>query len=374
MASLFKIDKEVFMEERDLVKIAKRENNKKRGYLVVNPLQGKHIPVSSTKALEVFSQLGSLLKQYDRGSTLLVGFAETATAIGAQIAIELGMDYVQTTRENVEGASYFAFEESHSHATEQKLVKDRMEKEGKYQQVIFVEDEVTTGNTILSAIDAMEKLGQRKQKYAVASILNGMDGEALARFESKGISVNYLAKTNHSDYQTIADSYQGNGDYHIAEGKKFAIECINIFYSVDPRRWITGQEYQKVCEKLWEATKSKVKSGSTLVLGTEECMYPALYIAKEIEKVTKTTVRCHATTRSPIMVSKEKEYPLHQRWELPSLYEKDRKTFVYDLTKYDQVLIVTDAENPTEEGIAALVEALYSVGNENVTLVRWCRK
>ena len=31
--------------EKDLVKIAKRENNTKRNYLVVDPLQGKHIPV-----------------------------------------------------------------------------------------------------------------------------------------------------------------------------------------------------------------------------------------------------------------------------------------------------------------------------------------
>ena len=29
------------MKQSDFVKIAKRENNKKRGYLVVNPLQGK---------------------------------------------------------------------------------------------------------------------------------------------------------------------------------------------------------------------------------------------------------------------------------------------------------------------------------------------
>ena len=32
--------------EKDLVKIAKRENNPKRNYLVVDPLQGKHIPVA----------------------------------------------------------------------------------------------------------------------------------------------------------------------------------------------------------------------------------------------------------------------------------------------------------------------------------------
>ena len=37
--------------EKDLVKIAKRENNTKRNYLVVDPLQGKHIPVVPSKAL-----------------------------------------------------------------------------------------------------------------------------------------------------------------------------------------------------------------------------------------------------------------------------------------------------------------------------------
>ena len=40
--------------EKDLVKVAKRENNTKRNYLVVDPLQGKHIPVVPSKALDLF--------------------------------------------------------------------------------------------------------------------------------------------------------------------------------------------------------------------------------------------------------------------------------------------------------------------------------
>ena len=39
--------------EKDLVKIAKRENNTKRNYLVVDPLQGKHIPVLPSEALSI---------------------------------------------------------------------------------------------------------------------------------------------------------------------------------------------------------------------------------------------------------------------------------------------------------------------------------
>ena len=47
MTNLFKID--------DLVKIAKRENNTKRSYLYVNPVQGKHVPVSPSLPLLLFS-------------------------------------------------------------------------------------------------------------------------------------------------------------------------------------------------------------------------------------------------------------------------------------------------------------------------------
>lgn len=43
--------------EENLVVLAKREGNKKRKYLVVNRLQGKHIPVCPSAALEMFGRL-----------------------------------------------------------------------------------------------------------------------------------------------------------------------------------------------------------------------------------------------------------------------------------------------------------------------------
>ena len=116
-------------QESDLVCIGKRENNKKRNYLVVNKLQGKHIPVSPSKALGMFDALADILKEkYSGKKLLLVGFAETATAIGAEIAIKLGAYYIQTTREIIDNVSYLFFSEAHSHATEQKLVKEDIEK------------------------------------------------------------------------------------------------------------------------------------------------------------------------------------------------------------------------------------------------------
>ena len=52
-----------------------------------------------------------------------MGFAETATAIGARLAVRLHAYYIQTTREQIPGVSYLYFTEAHSHAAEQKLVK-----------------------------------------------------------------------------------------------------------------------------------------------------------------------------------------------------------------------------------------------------------
>ena len=48
-------------QQKDLVRIAKRENNTKRNYLVVDPLQGKHVPVEPSKALNLFKSLAEKL-------------------------------------------------------------------------------------------------------------------------------------------------------------------------------------------------------------------------------------------------------------------------------------------------------------------------
>ena len=100
-------------------------------------------------------------------------------------------------------------------------------------------------------------------------------------------------------------------------------------------------------------------------------MYPALFVGERLEQLGNV-VRCHATTRSPIAVSREEEYPLHKRYELVSLYEESRRTFLYDLEKYDRVWIVTDALNLCEKGVYTLLNALKTCGNEEIRLFRWC--
>ena len=152
MTNLFKID--------DLVKIAKRENNTKRSYLYVNPVQGKHVPVSPSLPLLLFSALAAKIEsRYPEERLLVIGFAETATAIGSTIAYKAknAVYYMNTTRESVAGAAYLFFTESHSHATEQRLVANGMgDILSNVDRVIFAEDEVTTGSTIEKLIRILQ--------------------------------------------------------------------------------------------------------------------------------------------------------------------------------------------------------------------------
>ena len=145
---------------------------------------------------------------------------------------------------------------------------------------------------------------------------------------------------------------------------------------MDARRLIDSGKYEEACENLWREIREKtgnmadnISGKRILVIGTEEFMFPALYIGRKMEK-EGAEVRCHSTTRSPIAVSLEKEYPLHSRYELKSLYDPDRRTFIYDIGKYDKVLIVTDSPE-IKESQETLINAVR-MQNKDITVVRWC--
>ena len=61
----------------------------------------------------------------------------------------------------------------------------------------------------------------------------------------------------------------------------------------------------------------------------------------------------------------EKEYPLHSRYELNSLYDSDRRTFIYDIGKYDKVLIVTNSPE-LKESQETLINVVW-MQNKDIT-------
>lgn len=370
--------------ETDLVTIAKRENNIKRKYLVVNKLQGKHIPVSPGQAFEMFEELADIVgKEYGDETLLLIGFAETATAIGTSLAVKLDTWYMQTTREDIKGVEYLYFSESHSHATEQRLIKTDLDKIIQdIDRIIFVEDEVTTGNTILNIVNIIETVYTKKVHFSVASLLNGMNEEAERIYEDRQINLHYLLKVKHDTYTETAEHYRDDGKYYPADVRDYSkVQNKNVKCGIwnasgyrNLRRLNKGKDILAACENLYDEIYADIepeRKTHILVLGTEEFMYPALFMAEKLER-QGNHVRCHSTSRSPIAVSSEKEYPLHERYELLSMYDRDRVTYLYDIGRYDEVIIITDSDNPESEAVNSLINAACLCGNEKVRLIRWC--
>jgi len=359
----------------DTLRIAKRYNNPKRSYLLVNPLQAKHIPVSPAAALEMMGALGDQVAAKYPEARLVIGFAETATAIGAAVAARLGPDclYVHTTREALDG-DWILFREEHSHAAEHRLCADQLaDWIDRSPAIVFVDDEFSTGRTLINMVQQLRerypRLGERR--LAAASILSRVSPENQARLAEAGIACECLVRLEHQDYERMVTGIPVKEAAPPAQGP---LPDLRTLYTAeplpDPRRGVAVGCYTDCCRAAAEELLSRLREelpdqGALLVLGTEECMYPALTVGSLAEQTGLcATVRCHATTRSPIGICPDSAYPIRNGVLLPSFYGGDRKTYLYDLAAYDAALVVTDAPAavdgaaPAKRGAPAALAAI----------------
>lgn len=354
----------------DVVKMAKRHNNPKRDFLFVNNLLGKHISVSGKEALMMHRMLGDevyktfSLKGWNDKKILLVGFAETATALAQNLMFyslrfkekfPLNIvGYTQTTRENIVSDKFknIAFEEEHSHATTQKLYFDQ---NLDYDVVLFVEDEITTGNTILNFIEQFEKQQPGKQ-YAVASILNWQNDADESKFAEKGVEAAFLVrgkiKENTPQIPIAEETARGTTINLYNEKAQYNIQ---LPLTNNPRLPMSIVDFERYVSHSDDEDKQfskiiglKFANKKTLVIGTEENMFLPIYFATIIDADTK------ATTRSPIEPSAEEGYPIFSRVILNSAYEGGRVTYLYnmdsgDLEHYEQFVVFVEDSSPLFE-------------------------
>lgn len=350
------------------LRVAKRYRNAKRAYLLVNPLQAKHMPVSPTEALTMMRTLGAGLRQEFPGARLVLGFAETATALGAAVASRLGPDcaFLTTTREAGEGPGWVRFLEEHSHAAEQKLWGgdlDALLQET--DTVLFVDDEISTGKTLRNMVAQLTRcwpaLGEKT--LVAASLLNRVTPEQEEALADAGINCRCLVRLPQEDHTAqVADWTVTEAPPAVPQNLSFRQETLPGEGLLDPRKTLRIGAYDRSCQAVAEAMLSHTLGpvetlGKTLVLGTEECMYPALRLGEKLERLG-AEVCCHATTRSPIGLCDAPGYPIRSGWKLPSFYEEERTTYVYNLREYDTVIVVSDTKKTDLRAIQALASVL----------------
>ena len=374
-------------ELEDILKVAKRYNNNKRSYILVNPLQGKHMPISPKIALKMMDYLGKKVARLCKGETkLVIGFAETATAIGAMVAKNLADNciYIHTTREKISKESKsIVFQEEHSHAVEQKLVSNNLEKWiENTNTIVFVDDELSTGKTVYNMICQMKKVFPkiRQKRLIVASIINRLKDEDEKKLLDIGIFCISLIKISQINYEKILSKIktkEADSAYLNDVFRDYTHFFSNI--KLNPRYGIFINDYIKAWQQEFKDNIDKYnvwdKNCRILILGTEECMLPGLIIGEELEKNGFKKIFFQATTRSPIAISVDNNYPIVSGWQIKSFYGDERKNYIYNLKTYDIVLIVSDSNISEQKAMNVLGAILvnndckkifYLGGNINV--------
>lgn len=367
----------------DVLRLAKRHHNTKRTYLLVNPLQAKHLPVSPSKSMEMMSCLGKQIAKKHPTARLVIGFAETATAIAATVAgcLDSECKYIHTTRETFNDISdWIFFSEEHSHAVEQKLfAKNLAQWISESSQIILVDDEISTGKTLLNIVEQLrERFPEAKSKQIVAaSIINRLSLEHEERFLNACIESEYLVKLKNDDL-TNAVAHYNISPAKTIDAKTDAYDNSVIQTSeplMNPRLGVGISKYIESCQRISSEVQRQisdriVSASNVLVLGTEECMYPALALGRELENnASVASVRCHATTRSPIGICDNPTYPIRLGYKIHSFYEVGRETFIYNLDSYDLVIVVTDTLGNDLYARADISNALRLNGCRNIVFV-----
>ena len=381
--------------EADLLRVARRWHNDKRSYLLVDPLQGKHIPVEPQLCCHLSHTLGRKVAEALAGrgerAAAVIAFAETATAVGGMVARELAKDledgsdvlYLPTTREEhamAAGGHWLEFREEHSHAVGQLVAVDALRKvlQSSEGAVVFVDDEFSTGRTLQNILHELrrkvpEALGR---PVIAASLLTHLDEAGRLRLAADGVECVSIVQVPDRDYTAIAEAsvikapapWTGEDD-----SGRLGLPLDQKLIS--PRQGVMIDGYRQACERamrpgLGQLVHEMALYSRVLVVGTEECMLPGLDLGSQLAGMRPDlTVRFQATTRSPIGVAQASRYPIWAGWEIPSFYEADRRTYIYDLECYDAAVIVSDSDMPCRaKAEHVLIDLLKSRGVQKVFL------
>ena len=358
--------------------------NPKRAHLLVSLLLGKHVPVPATTVLGAAADLGALVRDALGGRTpYVVGFAETATALGHGVAAVCASDggpapYVHTTRRPAPaGVQPLRFEEEHSHAVDQALaVLDEAPLHDEDLPLVLVDDELSSGRTAVNAIRVLQARWPRRT-YVLATLLDVRSdaqrqatAEAVADLGATLLDVSLVAgrvelpeglTSRAADLVTAAAPEVARPASGSVRRWTLDAAAVNGAFGWDAAAEAALREAAHV---LAGALRPHLP-GSVLVMGDEEFMYAAQLTGAALDAATSST------TRSPALVVDEPGYPLRTALQFASTDEAGRTSFAYNVAPsglpergrapgFDVVVLLSDGE-PREALTSALAGAAPDV-------------
>lgn len=406
------------LEKEHLFDMAARVN-KKRAFLFVSKVLGKHMPVHPLKPLLVSGLLAMAYAKEQTGKTpphqddvvealktndhvklteayaalkkeklsavnepIVIGFAETATALGHGVydVIE-GASYIHTTREQLLDLDpSLVFEEEHSHATDQLCYADdallRTDR-----PIVLVDDEVTTGRTNMNIIRDLHAKHPRSS-YTILSILDWRTEEheeaMLQLQEELGVNITSLSLLKGQmmfrgttldepaySYEIAAQEKRPELSFHSLQSF-FKQVPYSLSHAVNPaghspyihetgRFGLSAADTDAIDQAATEAglnLQRERKGKQTLCLGTGELMYVPMRLAAHMGE----GVLFHSTTRSPIHPVEKEGYAVQNGFAFLSPEDARIQHYVYNIPKdqYDDVFLFFE-KKVSQEALMPLI-------------------
>ncbi|MDX3849658.1 phosphoribosyltransferase [Streptomyces sp. AK02-01A] len=352
-------------ELRDLMGLALRRNPK-RAHLLVSNVLGKHVPQSPRVVYGTGFGLGKRVSDLlgpDVERAVVLGYAETATGLGHAVADGMGRSpYLHSTRRPVAGvARAGGFEESHSHATSHLLLPEDPGLFTGDGPLVLVDDEFSTGNTVLNTIRDLHERYPRTRYVVVALVdmRSAADHGRLAEF-ARDIGARVDLVTLASGTVRLPDGVLEKGRRLVAEQEALtsalaapapasAPTPVPTPHEEDsgsgaggvagahavrvPLDWPAGvpdggrhgftPAHRIRLESSLPAMAAAVAAElgaarRVLILGFEELMYAPLRLAEALERTVEAEVRYSTTTRSPVLAVDDPGYAIRSRLVFPA--------------------------------------------------------
>lgn len=343
--------------------------NPRRLYLFVSKVLGKHWPVRPGLMRKIHQRLAVKIAHLP-GPLLVIGMAETATALGRGVAeeaaLQTGRDdvlYLQTTRCRLMRPLAFAFDEAHSHAPDHAVYLPEPALQPLFQtarSLVLVDDEISTGRTLAELASAYLQINPRVEQVALVSITSWLSEARQREFAAllerpiqfPALIAGEFSFTADPAFPTPAlpAAVPHSGQYHDA-------------MVTDPARigLIAGRWSDSL------ALGKKVKVGKLdrplTVIGTGEYAYTPFRIALALEE-EGYDVCYQSTTRSPILVGDA----IVSRREFFDHHGDDIPNYLYNLDSDRWPLVIY--EHPV---LPALHSLAHDLGGRALVVEEVCR-
>ncbi|MEU9984642.1 phosphoribosyltransferase [Streptomyces sp. NPDC050856] len=386
----------------ELLGLALRRNPK-RAHLLVSNVLGKHVPQSPAVVWRSGYELGVRVRGLlgaDAERAVVLGYAETATGLGHSVADGLGVaPYLHSTRRPVPGvARAGGFEEAHSHATSHLLLPEDPALLAGRGPLVLVDDEFSTGNTVLNTVRALHERYPR-ERYVIVALVDmrsPRDRGRLARFADEiGARVDLVTlaagtvrlpegvlekgQALVARYEAAAPPAPG-GAAGAGRAGAVPVRRVDLGWPAgvpDGGRHGFTPEHRARLEAALPSMAARVAGAlglparpddgpgpagpaadttrprpRVLVLGCEELMYAPLALGVALEQRADADVRYSTTTRSPVLAVDDPGYAIRTRLVFPAHDDPadgpgDRYAYNVAGGGFDAVLAVVDSAADT---------------------------